>query len=132
VATLLPDSSNRWLFERLEEVFVAAADCYGYEVSGLGEGLQLIRYSIADHFAWHTDMSVVGAAIRKVSMSVQLSEASNYSGGGLEFFGMGELPASRLQGSAITFPSFVMHRVAPLSYGLRWALVAWAVGPRFR
>lgn len=132
VATLLPDSENVWLFERMETVFVEAADCYGYEVTGLGEGIQLISYTEGNHFDWHTDLAVVDGAVRKISASVQLTTAADYAGGGLEFFGLGEIPGSRARGSAIVFPSFTQHRVSAVRQGVRWALVAWAVGPAFR
>ena len=35
------------------------------------------------------------------------------------------------EGSIIVFPSFINHRVAPVTKGTRYSLVAWFVGPPF-
>jgi predicted 2-oxoglutarate/Fe(II)-dependent dioxygenase YbiX len=36
------------------------------------------------------------------------------------------------QGSLVAFPSFMTHRVTPVTRGLRWSLVTWLEGPPFR
>jgi PKHD-type hydroxylase len=64
---------------------------------------------------------------------VQLSEASDYEGGDLEFFNArGEGAVRRPRGSVTFFPSYLAHRVSPVTRGLRRSLVAWACGPGFR
>ena len=35
------------------------------------------------------------------------------------------------EGSIIVFPSFLQHRVAPITKGIRYSLVAWFLGPPF-
>ena len=35
-------------------------------------------------------------------------------------------------GNAIVFPSYIAHRVLPITSGMRHALVAWIHGPAFR
>jgi PKHD-type hydroxylase len=35
-------------------------------------------------------------------------------------------------GNAIVFPSYIAHRVLPITSGMRQALVAWIHGPAFR
>ena len=39
---------------------------------------------------------------------------------------------AREQGSIIIFPSFVYHRVTPVTHGRRHSLVGWIAGPTFR
>ena len=41
-----------------------------------------------------------------------------------------DLPDAR--GTVVAFPSFLYHRVTPVTSGLRKALVAWIAGPRLR
>ena len=38
----------------------------------------------------------------------------------------------RGQGTAVIFPSFVLHRVTPVTQGTRWSLTLWSHGPAFR
>jgi PKHD-type hydroxylase len=40
--------------------------------------------------------------------------------------------APRERGTVIAFPSYVLHRVTPITSGVRKALVVWAMGPKFR
>jgi hypothetical protein len=77
--------------------------------------------------------------IRKLSVTVSLSDPSTYKGGNLRFdFG----PHSdgkryhlceeiRPRGSIIVFPSHVYHQVTPVTQGTRYSLVAWNLGNPF-
>ena len=38
----------------------------------------------------------------------------------------------RQKGTIIIFPSFIRHRVTPVTKGVRKSLVVWVDGPRFR
>ena len=38
----------------------------------------------------------------------------------------------KTRGTFIAFPSFVLHRVTPVTRGTRWSLVAWILGARWR
>ena len=68
-------------------------------------------------------------------MTVQLSDGDEYEGG--EFHlrdGSGQdLPNNIYdRGSVLVFPSFLLHRVTPVTSGTRKTLVAWFEGKRFR
>ena len=70
---------------------------------------------------------------RKLTVVAQLSEDGDYEGGALEVNGDGApRVASRAQGGGIAFPSFALHRVAPVTRGRRWSLTIWAHGAPFR
>jgi PKHD-type hydroxylase len=64
-------------------------------------------------------------------MSVQLSEPDEYEGGELEFLNF-EQPIPKDIGSLIVFPSYLVHRVNPVTRGLRRSMVSWISGPPFR
>ena len=83
--------------------------------------------------------------IRKLSMTCQLTDGSEYTGGELEFDFRNYDPHMRDEsqhlrrakeilpkGSIIVFPSFVWHRVKPVTAGTRYSLVVWHLGKPFK
>ena len=91
------------------------------------------------HYDWHTDMSFVSPALycRKLSFILQLSDSDEYEGGDFLvedcYKGDGFKPEDvRTKGTIIIFPSFIKHKVTPVTKGIRRSLVAWAEGPQFR
>lgn len=70
---------------------------------------------------------------RKISMVIQLSKPEQYEGGRLELAN-DPLPADKFvnQGDIIFFPAFNRHRVLPVTRGIRYSLVTWFVGPKFK
>jgi PKHD-type hydroxylase len=64
---------------------------------------------------------------------VQLSDPADYDGGELEFMmHRSVVQAERAQGTVVLFPSFLQHRVRPVTRGVRRSLVFWVHGPPFR
>lgn len=78
--------------------------------------------------------------IRKLSVTVSLSDPKNYKGGNLKFdFGPHSAGGRyhtcteiRPRGSIIVFPSHVYHQVTPVTQGTRYSLVAWNLGYPFK
>jgi predicted 2-oxoglutarate/Fe(II)-dependent dioxygenase YbiX len=135
VAFLGMEPRYRWLYER---VWTAAQECnrlfFNVDISAVEGNLQLARYDSSDQgfYDWHTDFAGF-RPLRKISVSVQLSRAEDYEGGDLELlFGNRPEPMERTRGAFIAFPSFVLHRVTPVTRGTRWSLVAWVLGNRWR
>ena len=96
--------------------------------------MQIMKYTPGDHYkSWHLDVgNTARTACRKVTFIIQLSDPSEYSGGDLNITGMKRDSQTRLQGSAIMFPSFVSHNVGEVTSGTRYCLVGWVHGPSFR
>ncbi len=65
-------------------------------------------------------------------MTLQLTDGAAYQGGDLEFPWPAVLAGQRELGSILVFPSYLAHRVTPVTAGVRRSLVAWACGPSFR
>ena len=128
-ATSLRDREpeTEWLFERLDLLFGEAAAHFGFEVDPLSEPVQILRYGEGDHFQrWHTDSGFDRLESRLVSVSVELSDASDYEGGLLEVVpDLVGRPRFLPRGGAIFFPSRALHHVAPVTRGVRRSLVAW-------
>jgi PKHD-type hydroxylase len=97
------------------------------------EPLQIGKYSEGGFYNWHNDL-IPGKnqeEQRKLSLSLVLSDPSDYEGGDLEFRGADEQPKIG-QGSIIVFPSLLDHRVTPVTKGTRYSVVAWMNGPAFK
>lgn len=97
---------------------------YRFDLNGM-ERLQLSEYENGEEYGWHLDIASE-RSLRKLSVVVQLSDPNDYDGGDLEFWGTGT--ADKKQGTLIAFPSYLLHRVTPVTRGVRRSLVAWAVG----
>ena len=125
------------LYRRMEEVVLTLnAQFFRFDLSGL-VSFQYAVYRGRGHFDWHKDYGRDPAdpvqEPRKLTLSLQLSDASDYEGCDLEVRA-GNLidTAPRERGAVIAFPANVLHRVTPITSGIRKALVIWAVGPEFR
>ena len=74
--------------------------------------------------------------VRKISMTVNLTDPKNYKGGNLKFDLGPHIKQDRFkvcddirpQGSAVVFPSFTYHCVTPVTSGTRYSLVIWFLG----
>lgn len=86
------------------------------------------------HYSWHEDIhwDRRNAYDRKLSLVLQLSDPDTYEGGELEFLQFRRPDEFRERGSIIVFPSYVRHRVTPVTEGTRYSLVSWIEGPRWR
>lgn len=126
-----PDASTTWLFDKLDQAVSALNRNYRFELQGFFEGVQVASYSGGGHYGWHMDVGQGAVSTRKLSLSVQLSDERDYEGGELEFLVSGDC-GPRRQGTLIAFPSFLVHRVRPVTRGTRWSLVSWVAGPSFR
>ena len=89
------------------------------------------QYGIGGHYNWHMDSKApVNNEQLKLSISILLNE--NFEGGGLEIESNKDENVLKYQGDIIVFPSFLQHRVLPVTAGTRYTAVSWAYGPTFR
>lgn len=131
--TIYYNKETSWIFEKLEDVVNKVNKLsYQFKLISFGEGLQFIRYTPGGHYVWHKDFGKNKLSKRKLSITVQLTDPSEYEGGELEFQYGKRFVASKDLGTAIIFPSFELHRVQPIKSGLRHVLVGWMSGPSFR
>ena len=107
---------------------------FGVTIDGRLE-MQLVEYT-ADrgaHYDWHHDVLWSGQsdADRKKSITVQLSDSGDYVGGDFEFEEVKTNADFRSKDTVVVFPSYLRHRIKPVTTGTRRALVAWFFGPRW-
>lgn len=104
-----------------------------YQISSMNQ-IQIGKYENLGHYDWHIDADKpdLSNTQRKLSISIQLNDPSEYEGGKLEFQDLDEEQQPKMaQGSIIVFPSFLKHRVTPVTSGVRYSAVTWASGPAF-
>ena len=120
-----------WVDELVISLAETAMAYLQYDIVGLLERPQLLNYKESSKgYDWHTDIGLGMASTRKISISVNLND--NYEGGTLQFFSDKTYEFNPPRGDAIAFPSFLPHRVTPITKGERWSLVAWIGGQPFR
>ena len=108
---------------------------FGYEGMMITEPAQFTEYPKGGFYDWHMDSDVnchYEPPVRKISMTILLSNPSEFVGGALEFMTEGNAPPDLKQGQAIFFCSMIRHRVSKVKKGMRRSLVMWFGGPPFK
>lgn len=134
-----PNKKGQWtsFLDRVTEMFHEANNnAFGFEIRNL-PAVQFTEYDGAKNgfYDWHEDLDwkMPTEYHRKLSLVIQLSDPSTYTGGDLQLKEDQPNPEwLREQGTAIIFPSFLRHRVTPVTRGTRYSLVGWMEGPKFR
>ena len=126
--------ANDWIYDKLGQACIQAnSNRYKFDVKGFQTELQLANYGIQDFFEWHMDFGAGDISDRKLSITVQLSDPTEYEGGDLQFMINHEVfTAPKEKGTAIIFPSFAQHRVTRVTQGNRKSIVGWIAGPPYR
>jgi PKHD-type hydroxylase len=139
VAWLERNAQTYAFYRRMEEIVLGLnRQFFQFDLSGLAP-MQYAVYHASEqgHFDWHTDYGRERGheqhEPRKLSLSLQLSQPSQYQGGELQAQIRSKVEtASKTRGALIAFPSYVLHRVTPVTFGARKSLVIWALGPEYR
>ncbi len=113
------------------------------------ESLQFTKYQPGQYYDWHPDILSKNhtregwaGLNRKLSITIALSGQEDYEGGDFEIEvirGSPEKAGQRIdtinglrqQGSILVFPSYLWHRVKPVTSGTRYSLVSWYLGYPF-
>ena len=127
------------LYRKMEEIVLRLnAEHFRSDLSGL-TALQYAVYSDAEggYFDWHNDYgrdrNDPGQEPRKLTLSLQLSDADAYEGCDLQVRAAHPVDvAPRQRGALVAFRATALHRVTPITRGVRKSLVAWAAGPEYR
>ena len=149
--------NDAWIYKEIQPYVHKANAMAGWNFDWeRSESCQFTKYKLNQYYDWHRDSwdkpydrkdknDRDNGKIRKLSMTCQLTDGSEYSGGELEFDfrnydpHMRDESKHRVQckeilpkGSIIVFPSFVWHRVKPITKGTRYSLVLWHLGYPFK
>ena len=142
--------NEKWVYDLVIPYMETANNEAGwrFDIKSI-ETPQLTKYKKGSFYNWHTDggadhLSIYGSSkgeclngyARKLSMSILLNK--DFSGGKFQFVNVYngkkliQTPELKKTGSVIVFPSFMEHRVTPVTKGTRYSLVAWFLGPPFK
>ena len=146
--------NDTWIYKELHPYIHAANKNSGWNFEwDRSESCQFTKYKLNQYYDWHCDSwdkpyqnpGPDLGKIRKLSMTCQLTDGSEYKGGELEFDFRNYDPHLRNKkthiiqakeilpkGSIVVFPSFVWHRVKPVTKGTRYSLVMWNLGYPFK
>jgi len=140
VAMHYANNDNKWIFDKFLHLVDHINNTF-YQMDLLGfDTFQYTEYNTkGSKYEPHMDM-MIGDDIaidliipRKLSLSLILSDSSEYTGGEFEFLTGGEPKiAEQKRGRVLAFPSYVVHGIKPIESGLRRSIVIWALGPKFK
>jgi PKHD-type hydroxylase len=136
VSWMFPDQNNQHIWEKITNtIWTANRQFFRFDLRGCYEAMQLGVYTEHDqgHYDWHIDSGLETNTVpRKLSMALLLSDPSEFEGGQLQVMRAGvPEPVEQKRGRAWFFPSYLMHRVTPVTKGIRRSLVMWVGGPAF-
>ena len=149
--------NDTWIYKEIHPFVHEANKRAGWNFDwDRSEACQFTKYKQGQYYDWHCDSwdkpyqrkdknAPDNGKIRKLSMTCQLTDGSEYSGGELEFDFRNYDPHMRDEakhlrrakeilpkGRIIVFPSFLWHRVKPVTSGTRYSLVLWHLGYPFK
>lgn len=129
------DSKTDWLYKKLNKLIDRAnEDCWNLDLYNKTENIQFSEYKANEegHYDWHLDLGD-SSINRKISLTVQLSDSNDYTGGDLQFMTNRDVRTSpKEKGDVIIFPSYLLHKVNRVNSGTRHSLVLWRHGPGFK
>lgn len=137
IAYIQPDGDSRWLYETLFPLAKQAnEEVFHFDIDIVTDPIHYVIYpEDGGHLDWHMDVGAYGVNCRKLAMTVQLSDPSDYEGGDFQIWlggSDGFVTVPREKGDVVVFPTFLMHRVTPITRGERRCLVFWTGGRPFR
>ena len=143
--------NDRWIYKEIQPYIRMANTNAGWNFEwDWSESCQFTKYKLNQYYDWHCDSwdkpyvepGPTQGKIRKLSVTVSLSDPKDYKGGELEFDLRDKDPDKKAnihvckqilpKGSLVVFPSFVWHRVKPVTSGTRYSLVIWNLGRPFK
>jgi PKHD-type hydroxylase len=143
---------DQWIYKEIAPIVRDANKKAGWNFDyDFAERIQFTKYesTMKGHYGWHCDSfkkpyenkddPMSYGRIRKLSVTISLVDGSEYEGGNLEFDFKNNDPDNdsntkklcteiRPKGSVVVFPSFVWHRVTPVTKGTRYSMVVWNLG----
>jgi len=123
-----------WVFKRITDAVLNLNNrFFQFDIYALNEGLQFTNYKEpSDKYGKHIDRRF-NNIIRKLSLSIQLTNPEEYEGGELILYEDGKgTEMKKEQGTLILFTSYILHEVKPITKGERNSLVSWVTRKQFK
>ena len=143
--------NDRWIYEIINPFIHAANKKAGWNFQwDWNETSQFTIYEKGEYYGWHTDQDHenlkhdnknINGKIRKLSLTLQLTDKTKYEGGDFQLKWIDSKKDNLLRiitvddakdiGTIIIFPSFIWHQISPVTKGKRESLVNWSIGKNF-
>ena len=146
--------TDQWIYKEIIPYVKIANQKAGWNFQfDRSEACQFTTYGPGQYYDWHCDSNEdpykrenendpEHGKIRKLSVTCSLTDPKKYKGGELEFnfnrpnqkkkYNIKKCIEILPKGSIVVFPSFVWHRVCPVTKGTRNSLVIWSIGWPFK
>jgi len=151
--------NDEWIYKEIHPYINEANKLAGWNFDwDWSENCQFTKYEPGQYYGWHCDShskpysnindTNYYGKIRKLSVTLSLNDGNEYEGGDLEFdfrntgkdewskknttYHLKKCDEIKSKGSLVVFPSFVWHRVTPVTKGTRYSLVIWNLGYPFK
>jgi len=156
--------NDQWIYDMVWPYLLEANKESGWNWDiEWAEGFQFTKYTKDGLYNWHndggsdhhgkyikdneglpnpcTDDPTFEGRVRKISMTMNLTDPKEYDGGKLKFdlskthdsgIDIMEIEEINRKGSIVFFPSFMSHTITPITRGTRYSLVLWVLGQPWR
>jgi len=142
-----PSPETQWFYDRLNTTIEKHNDyCFNFELCGIPY-IQYAEYHQGGHHDFHMDVNFdqpapsqfdwrINEYFRKLTIVILLTQPEVDFGGGEIHVNMSmertpyDVPMGK--GSVLLFPSWILHKVCPVTWGVRKTLTTWVLGPKFR
>jgi len=136
ISWLYTSDNIDWVFRRVTDITLNLnKQFFKFDLFGINEGFQFTNYEApSGKYGKHVDRGI-NMGVRKLSISIQLTNPEEYEGGELKLYDGNDDEANimeKAQGTLIIFPSYVLHEVMPVTKGERNSLVTWVTGKQFK
>jgi PKHD-type hydroxylase len=133
---ITPNQHTSWIYSKLTELVNSNnLKYFNFDLTKI-ETLQFTYYSNQEDGCYKAHVDPLNWNIphnRKLSVVLQLSDPSEYEGGELRLYSSQEpIIIHKEKGYVVTFPSYTLHEVTPVTKGERYSLVAWVHGSPFK
>ena len=136
---------EKWLYDLLFPYVNEANELGRWKfIFDWAEPIQFTKYRKNQHYDWHNDSGGgenlrnirSHGKIRKLSLVASLSDPKDYEGGDFQFQFRNSIDPTqeetavqlKSKGSIIVFPSYIWHKVKPITKGTRYSIVMWTSG----
>ena len=128
---------NAWWRSRIDSVAIHyLRKQYPISLNWTNIEIQMVEYAdpgdlFGEHRDAHLTQQFYPGIMRKLSMSVELTNPKHYTGANLKIVNddSSTIRPDTDQGDVVVFPSWQPHKVTELETGIRRALVVWYYGP---
>jgi len=124
-------NDTAWIYGRIAKIFEYANSAYKFTELSMIEKIAYFEFSEKDNHDWHSDLDMgIPFSSRRLGAIINLSGSEDYRGGNLEFMTSNKpYSVSRVIGTCVVSPSYLLRRIEPVTEGKKRVLIAWINSP---